>query len=320
MMFSCLRIIFLLLLLASVFSESGPLGSAEPQNKPIKVITFNVQFLPGPARIANKRPKLEYRAERIGREMARFDIVGLNETFDDAPREIVMNQLRQAWGDDAHFVVHPRPDEKRFNGGLLIATRLPILESHFLHYSQASSPQKYGLLADGFAAKGVLHGRIARSKDSSKDDYLDLFITHLEARDSSIRETQYPELAEFIKKFGDSSHPCLLMGDMNTRGNADAQKDSNSQYTRMLKIYNSSRASQFPFLDLWPQLRGDAPGGTDDPEKGEEDERIDYVFFSNSPSAPHQLKPDSVRTNPFLDFEIVALSDHSAVEADFDWR
>jgi len=45
-----------------------------------RVVSYNVQFLPGPARYANKRGMPIYRAEQIAAKMSAFDIVGLNET------------------------------------------------------------------------------------------------------------------------------------------------------------------------------------------------------------------------------------------------
>ena len=111
----------------------------------------------------------------------------------------------------------------------------------------------YGLRADGFAAKGVIHARIALHAEvnDNKDDKdrknhkepakkventLDVFVTHLEARDAAIREQQYVELADFIKKTSDRSCPMLLMGDINTAGMPEQRSDPNSQYSKLMAL------------------------------------------------------------------------------------
>lgn len=301
---------------------AGLAAAADPPSAKIRVISYNVQFLPGPGRVANKRPNLPYRAATLGKEMSKFDIVGLNETFDDEPRELLLKSLKEVWGDDYHVAVHPRPDgpdDKRYNGGLLIASRFPILESHHTYYTQFSLPKDYGFTADGFAAKGVLHARVLRSKDAPKDDYIDVFTTHLEARADKYRPSQYVELAAFVKQHSDPGHPTLIMGDMNTHGYPKDQKDPASDYNLMLKTFSDGRPGA-KIVDLWPSLKGEERGGTSSQESTEKGNRIDYIFFSNPGAKGPRLKPLDVRVNFFLDKEVVALSDHSAVEGDFEWE
>ncbi|MBI3735749.1 endonuclease/exonuclease/phosphatase family protein [Candidatus Sumerlaeota bacterium] len=301
-------------LAAFPFRVSGGTG----QDRTLKVISYNVQFLPGPGRIANKRKFPEYRSERLGKETAKFDIVGLNETFDDEPRENIIKQWKEIWGENFHAVVHPRPDEKRFNGGLLIGSPLPIIEDHHTFYTHFSDPKDYGVLADGFAGKGVLHARILRGKDAAKDDYLDVFITHLEARADDIREFQYPEIGGFIKQYSDPRKPCLIMGDMNTHGGPAERKDPDSQYSRMIKNFSDARPGA-KLIDLWPSLMGDAPGPTSEPEDLNKGSRIDYIFISNPAAPAIQLKPLKVTIDPYADAKVRFLSDHSAVTAEILW-
>lgn len=294
--------------------------SARAESTPLRVINYNVQFLPGPGRVVNKRKPLEYRAEELGRKMAAYDVVGLQETFDDMPRELLLGELKKAWGDDFHVVVHPKPeDENRFNGGLLIASRTPILAWHHSYYTVYSDPKEYGVAADGFAAKGGLHARIARTKDAPPDDFVDVFVTHLEARADQLRPAQYEQFAAFVREHSDPNRPALLMGDMNTGGLPPRRTDPASDYNLMLKRYADARPG-CDMIDLWPALKGDALGGTTNQETTERGNRIDYVFVSNPiGDAGPKLVGKDVRVNFFQDPKTVALSDHNAVEADFDW-
>ncbi len=308
-----------LALLFTAVTIAADVDSAATKPGALRVISYNVQFLPGPGRIANKRPKLEYRAEQLGKEMSKFDIVGLQETFDDAPREILLKQLKEIWGDDYHAVVHPRPDEKRFNGGLLIASPLPILDSHFTHFTHFSDPKDYGVTADGFAGKGVLHARIQRTKDGPKDDFVDVFVTHLEARADNIREFQYPEMSAFIKQWSDPAKPTIILGDMNTHGMIEDQKDANSQYARMMKSFAEARPTA-KLLDVWPTLMGEAHGGTSQQESTEKGSRIDYVIVSNPPAPAKGIVPLSIHIDPYPNAQTKFLSDHSSVWMEFEIR
>lgn len=297
---------------------SLPLSAAEPsKTDEISVITYNVQFLPGPASIANKRKEPLYRAEQVGQKLAAFDIVALNEVFEEKPREKLLDQLRSAWGERFSLVVSPKPEDKRFMGGVAIVTRLPVLATHTLIYSVGSSPQKYGLQADGFAAKGALHMRIARSP-AQKDQFVDVFATHLESKDDEIREIQYRELAGFIAEHSDLHHPALILGDMNTRGDPAAQADEASAYHTMFSLYEKARPGSM-LVDVWPTLQRGL-GGTSEQESSDIGHRIDYIFLANPAVGRGLLRPTAVRVNGYLDARVGALSDHSAVEAELRWQ
>ncbi len=281
----------------------------------VSVITYNVQFLPGMASSANKRKEPHYRAERIAEEVSGFDIVALQETFHPRFRDIILEGLREAWDGELNVVVSPQPDG-RFNGGCLIATRLPIVASDAMIFEHFSSPEDYGVRADGYAAKGVIHARIARS-DAALDETMDVFVTHLEARADHLREMQYPEFAAFVEAKSAAARPALIMGDLNTRGTPEYRSDSESQYTMLMSALKGGLGRDL--TDLWPALMGDAHGGTSDQESTETGKRIDYILVSNPNPTGAQLKPLSIRVNLYQDPKVFALSDHNAVEAELEW-
>ncbi len=291
-------------------------GAAEASSsrQPLKVITYNVQFLPGAASIVNARKDPQYRARTLGHRLAAYDIICLNEVFHLQHREILFSELRKTIGEGCQMVVSPQPADGRFNGGLAIVSRLPFVETHDLTYSVGSSPKQYGILADGFAAKGALHARIDCSTGSTSKRCVDVFVTHLDSRDQQVRKTQYAELADFVKAHGDRSNPTLIMGDMNTGGMSGDRKNPRSLYNIMIATYAAARPG-LPLVDLWPSLN-EGEGGTSAPDNPKGGHRIDYMFLSN-PKGPWQLKPLSAKVNPFPDAKVGTLSDHSAVEAEF---
>lgn len=301
--------------------SAGMLRAEEPTTERsddvLRVISYNVQFLPGVASLVNQRKDPVYRAGAIGAAMCDFDIIGLNEVFEEKTRDLILAPLKEAWGDDYHAVAIPQAEKNRFNGGLVLVSRLPILEWNHTIYSKFSTPREYGFSADGFARKGVLHARVARSMDD-KDDFIDVFITHMESKSDEARQVQYAELAAFVREKSDPSRPTIIMGDMNTRGNPEYRSDSASKYARMLEQFTQARP-EADMVDVWPSLHGDALGGTNEQESSDQGNRIDYVFVSNPAEGSRRLIPLDVRVNPYLDERVVALSDHSAVEADLRW-
>jgi len=280
----------------------------------LRVITYNVQFLPGPAAAMNQRKEPDYRATRIAEEVAKFDIVALQEVFDQKWQDVIADGVRRIWGDDHfHRLSSPMADGHQYNGGCMILSRYPFASTNAMVFKAFSKPEDFGFRADGFAAKGVIHARIALAGPMSP---IDVFATHLEARDDTLRPAQYSEMAAFIKSVVDPSHPALILGDLNTRGMLDYRNDPESQYSVLMQTLNGARPDA-AWSDVWPMLKGDALGGTSEQESADIGKRIDYILLSNpQPPAP-KLTPVSIAVNLFQDSRVVALSDHNAVVAEF---
>ena len=204
-------------------------ADASQDSQVLRVITYNVQFFPEPVTQWNKRPDAEYRSRKIGKEMGRYDIIGLQETFHSQHRRKIIETTGAKWNDKPGVVVSPRPDSFFANGGCLLLTHLPVRETNSVVFTHFSRPKDHGMNADGYAAKGVIHARVSRTKDD-RDSTIDVYVTHLEAREAKMRHAQYQELADFIKKTSDPDRPILLIGDLNTRGMKEHRSDPNSPY------------------------------------------------------------------------------------------
>jgi len=284
----------------------------------LRVITYNVQFLPDPVSDSNERPNPEYRAARIAEQVSHFDLIALQETFHDKRRAQIVEGIGKAWFGELQLVASPTPDGFFTSGGCLVVSKSPIAAQHTTIFSNYSKPAEYGLRADGYAAKGVLHARVQRSAENT-DDFVDVFVTHLEARADDLRPLQYAEIAAFVKQYSSADHPALLLGDLNTRGAAKFRSDPQSQYSQLMQQLASARSSR-DWIDVWPHLRGDTLGGTTEQKSPDVGKRIDYILLSN-PVPPHsQLVPISVAVKLFQDMKVTALSDHNAVAAELEWR
>ena len=284
----------------------------------LRVITYNVQFLPEPASHRNERPDPEYRATRIAEQVSRFDLIALQETFHDTYRNQIQSGISTIWKRNLQSVISPTPAGFFTSGGCLLVTKTSMVAQHSTVFANFSKPADYGLRADGFAAKGILHARIRRTTDSD-GGFVDVFVTHLEARADDLRPLQYAEIAKFIKQHSSVEHPALLLGDLNTRGAKEFRDDPESQYSQLMQQLASVRSGH-RWIDLWAHLHGDSLGGTTEQESSDVGKRIDYILLSN-PQPPHsQLVPVTVEVLLFQDQKVKALSDHNAVVATLEWR
>lgn len=302
----------IVLSLLALLTAHAPLSQAQPSSPPISVVSYNVQFLPGLAGAANKRRHPEHRARRIAEEMSRFDIVALQETFDTRWRKTIIDELRGHWDGELSVLVSPQPESFKTNGGCLLLSRFPFAKTSSVVYTNFSTPAEYGITADGYAAKGCIHARI----ELGGGGQLDVFVTHLEARAPHLRPLQYGELAAFIAGQSDPRIPMLLLGDLNTNGTPERRGDPDSQYAHLMAALKGARGGG-DIVDLWPQLHGDAHGGTSDQESAETGTRIDYILLGNADSRGAILIPTDIRIDPYADATSVYLSDHNALIATF---
>lgn len=280
----------------------------------IRVATYNVQFLPGPGKLFNQRGNDDYRAAEIGKKMSQYDIVGFNEVFELGPRAKILAQLKSEWDDSFHAYECPEPAKelRRYNAGLAIVSRFPIVETHHIPYSQWSTIKQFGVFADEFAQKGAIHARI-RVPASSEPLEIDVFATHLDSKLASVRKTQIDELADFAAKYAGPANPAILLGDFNTRGNEQYQKDPESAYAGLIARLRKVRPKT---LDVWVEI-GKGDGGTSEQTGKDGGRRIDYIFLAPPTDGSNRLVPKQIAVQPFLDKKVVALSDHSAVVAEF---
>lgn len=267
----------------------------------------------------NKRGDPEFRAGEIARAVREFDLIGFNEVFDDVPRERLLSELRRHWGSDYH-AVHgpPSAGKNRYNGGLAIASKYPIVASHHEVYADISRIKDHGFGADEFASKGVLHARIRATGPKEKAAELDCFVTHLDANEHPIRQKEIAQMANFIRQHAGASNAVFILGDFNTRGDPRDVADPHSYYRQMMAKLRGGLPGH-RLADTWIAI-GSGDGGTNRQGQKTGGNRIDYIFFANPADSPNALRPESIRVEPFLHPKTFALSDHSAVAASFAWR
>jgi endonuclease/exonuclease/phosphatase family metal-dependent hydrolase len=314
----------------------------------LRVVSYNVQFvtpdLPLVRHVLREwpghKPNVTARAEAIATRLACFDIVALQETINDQRRREMFERLESAGRDCGQpsrlpaermftFVDGPdAADESRWlplvGDELALASRLPVVATGGHVYRHAAEE-------DMLAAKGVLHGRLARAAD----DLIDVFVTHLQAgqEHGAVRRHQIAELASFIRrKVNGAAHPVLVLGDFNVRGSQVDRQDPGSDYNFLRRALDTAVAPR-RFVDSWLATNAEDPetaSGTKprvlpDGTLRPHEERIDYVFLASAGAGPGAT-PRAMRLDFFASDLVVDgapvghLSDHAAVIAEISWR
>jgi endonuclease/exonuclease/phosphatase family metal-dependent hydrolase len=288
--------------------KSGP--------RPLRILFFNTHLLPGIAQhFDSHRGQDDYRTETIAREVSDRSIIGLCEVFESQRRQRIIDIVRQTSGAAVYTAESPKPTAKHVvGGGLLLMSRFPIEgPPNVLTYRDASQFWQYGLQADGFAAKGVIHARLRVSDQPLV--LVECFLTHLECMSSVARKSQIQELAGFIAEHSSAERPLILLGDFNVAADYPIdQGKTDSEYHRLL---NALRYGDGPLVDVWPSLEK-GRGGTRDALAGETSARIDYIFMSPASKGAASLTPTKVKVLPFRDKQVRegSLSDHAGVECE----
>ncbi len=184
---------------------------------PLIFITYNLALLPiAPATSPGFfNPYLGRDREGVLRSLIsnirliKPDVIGLCEVFVDGEKRRIKEALRDTY---PYAIEGPDEGDLESDGGLLLLSVYPFLQSHQTIYRTAAS-------SDMFSNKGALHARIDFPRYVAG---VDVFYTHVQAPiGGSAREViqkQLDHLSSFVQACRDWRQPAVLMGDFNTDG------------------------------------------------------------------------------------------------------
>ena len=278
----------------------------------LKVLTLNVGMLPGA--IASPVPSTDYRAEQIAQYAfnAGFDVVAVQECFDDDSRRILVKRLRELWATKGKTLVQVGPSKGPLggtwrDGGILILTHLRLVGSGIEVFDQCGGK-------DCLATKGVVHAQV-QTEDGAT---IGIYATHTQAGGDDIKVRQVEEMARFIDRSADPRYPYIIVGDLNIPAPKPGDPDRTSLYHVMRRLFQNTQ-------DVWVTLHPNDMGGNDNPLHPDIAKRINYVFLSNLVGSLRTLDPIRIVINHLRHSNpsrpaVRSLSDHSALEAEFGWR
>ena len=316
----------------------------------LKVLTYNSQFRDAEAdAFAPAWPNTKKRARAIGRTIACYDIIAIQEAFREDRRAQIIQAAEEAGvrcGTPSRLasgrifdvatgpMVSPPLSYAPVRGIERAGKAIYNLIDYFIEADRHAVPvDSSGLLLlsrypiirvddytynakagfDAWAKKGVLHAVVQRGERDVTDDF-DIFITHLQAGHyRKERLSQVQELANFIQMTRSTSpdRPVLVLGDFNINGNSQKRSNVGSQYDFLDRTLREAVPT---LIDLWPHYHTASLGYTN----WRRDKRIDYIFLTEGVGVTSR----AIAVNEFPTWEkkgVPFLSDHAGMEASLAW-
>lgn len=259
----CFLILFVIQDFANADFVESPLPTQNWLSSPgaLSLLTYNIWGL---YPIAGGRARWRYK--EIGKRLAPFDIIAIQEAWDKKTDAVVRNS-------DFPFISYGRRAHHLVGGsGLITLSRYPILETEFLRYQNCVG---FDCLAD----KGVLRTRILLPDHTQ----IDVYNTHLNAGvhigldlSDKVRERQLEQLSKWIESRSQDL-TAIIMGDTNSPEDS-VNYDQMKQSFQALDLYRLFHFSGPEYLgytwdaqeNAWiPQL----------PEWMMQPMRIDYIWL-----------------------------------------
>lgn len=344
-MLSLRRILALLALVSTAIpARGGAHPSAQPET--YRILTYNVQGLPDPPFDQEGVYGIheDFRARRISQRILEggFDIVALNEVFDDSMRTSFLNELSPFYT----FIIPEFAPTlwKLQDSGLMLFSRLPMVpfrpQFPYLCYSIvetllnscSSAFHSYTNAAgdDALADKGI---GFARFFNPTAGKFLNVFFTHMQADGSmfatpaetrAARAAQVSEALAFIDTYSQSpaTEDTVVLGDLNI-----PYKDNGILTPEYVNLIASGGFGAAGFVDPWHvEHSPDDEGFTFDPALNSAaapgaEERLDYILFRESSETgacfQHQTLQRHFTTEEQVGDNYVAtdLSDHYGLAA-----
>lgn len=219
-----------------------------------KFLLYNTWLLrSGPFNAWVSYPEWEQRRSEIGQMIAKdgYHIVGLCEVFKEDDRQAIQDEVGKL-----HYYEWARGPEHDIQASSGLMT-LAIDKAGILSF-QGKAFDEQGGGVDSLAEKGVLYTELElRPPGSNLRPHLDLFITHLHAKEIDTRREQIKEVESFVMACHKPQNPIIVAGDFN----ADCRNNPidplfGGEYTFLL-----SRMSNLNLYDVWLS-HGGLAGGT----------------------------------------------------------
>ena len=253
-----------------------------PTSGSFTALTYNVHGLP---------PEItgddtDARMEQIAPLLVDFDLIGLQEDFDDTRHGVLTSESDHAV--DLWFA-EPVDDDRFYGSGLGVLADLTLVDHHHEHYELCNGTLDGA--GDCLASKGF-----QRATFLLGDRELDVYNTHMEAgngdEDDAARASHVDQILASVDSR--SVDAVLLIGDTNL--NDDDAED----------LVEVQRLKDRGFQDSCDLVGCDTPG------------RIDR--FMVLAEGGLELQVTSYEVLPWQDADGVDLSDHEPIATDWTWE
>mgnify|MGYP001071345526 CR=1 FL=1 len=302
------------------------LESHSTQEHSIRFLTLNLLMRPPMVKNNSsdyKNARVQYFSKFI---LPNFDIVCLQEIFGsyNKRRKFLIKRAKEQ-GFEFYAVPHSANiwTLPIIDGGLLILSKYPILESDFMPYEK-------GVLPDSLSKKGVLYAKI-----STPQEVIHVFTSHTQSSYNtgnerewynyrSVRREQLKQLKQFISyKLGNKKELAVLMGDLNVDAR-ESQKGMHftdgDDYECMMRILGGKDIIREKY-GYSPATNGIVINGVPTEtvltvkDEVSNDAALDYVIAFNSKFSSFSFDLDESRVEPFYiqSQPFTQISDHAGI-------
>lgn len=176
----------------------------------LKILSWNIQMLPRGVKGNGKAKRARSIAEEL--KARDYDIIVFQELFYHRSRKIILNRLKEKYPYQT-AVLNKKSISFKTNGGVILLSKHPIIETQQIKYRQKSGP-------DRLSRKGALLATL-----SVRDKKVQVIGTHLQAfGKKEIMYSQYQQLHdELLKPSLLPNVPQIICGDFNTLKEVPAQ-------------------------------------------------------------------------------------------------
>jgi len=280
-----------------VLEEQDPfpvLSSDLTDENVLNVLSYNIYMLTPPIALTDQ----SIRAGYIDEHVHGYDVLIINEAFDNSSRDDLTNNLSAEYPYYTDVVDESGSLE---DGGVILYSRWPIEHSEDIVYDDCDGD-------DCLAAKGAMYIRI----DKLGTKY-HVFGTHTQAWPDSdnviTRQAQMAQLKNFVDAKNISSTEAVILG-----GDFNVEKVANfmNEYDQMFTILDTHEPDYFGQLFTYDHnlsVYADAPY----------QEYLDYVMYENAHRVPDTNTNTVIVLRSIADemWDIFDLSDHMAVQGRF---
>ncbi len=251
----------------------------------LSILTYNVHGLPGEvtgddtfARMAD-----------IGERLPYFDLVGLQEDFDEESHEALLmesTQLTQRWFSARYGV------DRFYGSGLTLLADFPAAEYQEEHFVACHGVLSHA--SDCLASKGFQRALLTLADGLA----IEVYNTHLDAGSSEEDiQARHSQLMQLLTQIQSTSRPILLFGDTNLRPSRPEDESLIEWFLEESGLEDSCEAVGCAETD-----------------------HIDRIWFRAGAENGLQLSVASWENDTRFYDGSVPLSDHPAIVSTLDWR
>lgn len=262
----------------------------------LNVLSYNIFMLTPPISLSDQGTRAEY----IHQHVSGYDVIIINEAFDNAARATLTTNLSAEYPYYTAVVDEALSFE---DGGVLIYSRWPIELSNHIVYDDCDGD-------DCLAAKGAMYARI--NKLGKK---YHVFGTHTQAwpdaANVATRQAQMTQMKNFADSYAIPSNEAVIYG-----GDFNVEKIANylNEYDDMFTILNTEEPNYLGHGFTYDYLVSDY---ADSPYQ----EYLDYVMYEKAHLIPTIQTNEVIILRSIADamWDIFDLSDHLAVHGRFQF-